>query len=86
MTKIRIDPVTLGLDTLGRVVLSDDILERIEDCPHIVSAGANTGCPPSNTGCTNNPCPGSMNTWCTNLSGCDATMNTFYCRNEVGGG
>ena len=49
MTKIRIDPVTLGLDELGRVVLSDD-------------------------------------TWCTNLSGCDATMNTFYCRNEVGGG
>ena len=88
MSNIRIDVISLGLDDLGRVVLSDDLLDAVDQCDHIVSAGANTECGgySSNASCTNYSCGGSSNGWCTNTLQCDGTANYLYCRNDVSGG
>lgn len=85
MSNTRIDVVNLGLDEFGRVVLSDDLLDSIEGCDQIVSAGANSGCG-TNSSCTNNMCSGSSNGWCTNTLQCDGASNWLSCRNEVSGG
>jgi hypothetical protein len=77
MSKPGIDVATLAIDELGRMVLSDDLLAVIEASPHIVSAGANSGCVP-NSGCTNGSCGGSSNQICTNTV-CNGASNTHYC-------
>jgi hypothetical protein len=80
MSNTPIDLACLGVDELGRVVLSDDLLVRLEECASIVSAGANLSCPnSSNTNCTNGACGGSTNGSCTNQISCGGASNARFC-------
>jgi hypothetical protein len=92
MSGIKIAPQELGLDALGRVVLSDDLLDGIEAGDRIVAGG---GDPPSNyqchdptqpnDHCSNTACDNSANFACMNEWGCGAAANLGLCRepNEV---
>lgn len=76
MPNTRIDIGTLGLDELGRVILSDDLLDMIEGCDDIQSAGANGPCVGTTNGaCTNSMCSNSANGSCTNTVSCSFAHN-----------
>lgn len=78
MSNTPIDVLQLGLDPLGRVVLTDDILDTIDESVHIVSAGANSeSCQgTSNGSCTNSTwCSDTSNGWCTNSLSCSGSGN-----------
>lgn len=80
MARTPIDITALELDESGRVVLSDDLLDKITASELIVSAGANPQwCPgTSNWSCTNSQiCERSSNGWCTNENFCDFAQNRF---------
>lgn len=73
---------TLSLDDLGRVVLSDSMLEQIEGCDQaLLAGGTNTRCGgTANSSCVNSACNGTLNGSCTNQVTCQESANTFYCR------
>ncbi|MEA3060337.1 MAG: hypothetical protein QOJ94_118 [Sphingomonadales bacterium] len=76
------------LDSLGRVQLSDELLEQIEELSCELSAGGeNLNCPTTNGGCTNIICNDSVNFWCTNEVQCYTVWN-FGCNSprDVDGG
>lgn len=76
MSNTRLDIANLGLDALGRIVLSDDQLEGFEDAADIVSAGANTSCVgTTNSSCSNGSCSNSSNVNCTNHVVCAFSTN-----------
>jgi hypothetical protein len=89
MRNSTIDFQDLVLDEFGRVVLSDNLLDRIEESVGILSAGSisNANCPgTSNESCQNLMCNGSSNRACNNLTACLETQNLstcFYEPNEV---
>lgn len=81
MARLTIDLNGLSLDEFGRVVLSDDLLDQIEDCTAILSAGANSQCTGSANGsCTNISCGNSSNGWCTNTIHCSGSSNATSCQ------
>jgi hypothetical protein len=85
MSKSGIDVAKLGIDELGRTILPDDLLDRIEACEHTLSAGANGACwNTSNTGCSNVLCNGSWNTGCSNSMNCYESMNHFCVDGPIG--
>lgn len=63
MPGTKIDVTKLVLDELGRAVLSDDLLDQIENSESTLSAGgSNLHCPGTTNGsCTNGSCAGSSN-------------------------
>ena len=73
----------LELDELGRVVLSDEMLNLAVTCTEITSAGANISCPGSSnpTSCTNSTtCNYSQNGgYCNNGSSCSSATNRVFC-------
>jgi hypothetical protein len=80
MSKPRIDVASLTMDEFGRAVLPDEVLEQIDACEPIVSAGANQSCGGSTNGsCTNGACGGSSNQWCNNTFACYGASNANYC-------
>lgn len=86
MSGIKIAHQDLSLDALGRVVLSDELLDGIDAGDGMVAGG---GDPPSNfqchdpttanDHCSNTSCDGSANFACTNQWGCIA-LNMGVCR------
>jgi hypothetical protein len=81
MPKSEIDISAMTLDELGRVVLSDAMLERVEKHDQLLSAGgSNLQCGGSTNGsCTNSACSGSTNGSCTNQITCGASSNSSSC-------
>ena len=74
MVAMRVDVLNLGLDELGRVCLSDDLLDMVDSCEDFASAGANE-CPGStNSSCSNSNCGYSLNSLCSNTS-CTLSTN-----------
>ena len=73
---------TLSLDLLGRVILSDSLLEQIERCDQaLLAGGSNTRCGGTvNSSCVNGACNGTLNGSCTNQATCQQAANTFYCK------
>ena len=72
----------IELDELGRVVLSDQMLDMTVACTDITSAGANMSCPGSAnpTSCSNSTCGYSQNGgYCNNGSSCGGAWNTGVC-------
>lgn len=82
---IRLDE--LSLDNLGRVILSDAIIEQLEKCENLLfSGGANLNCGGSaNGGCSNARCDGSLNGSCTNSMSCTSAANMLACQNPDDG-
>jgi hypothetical protein len=81
MPRPKIDVASLAIDGLGRVVIPDDLLDKIEACEHILSAGANSLCPGStNGGCSNGGCGNSSNQECNNSIYCQGAQNHQYCQ------
>ena len=76
-----------ALDDLGRVILSDAIIEQIHGYEDLQSAGgANLSCGGSaNGGCTNARCDGSMNGSCTNSMTCESAANMLACQSPDAG-
>lgn len=73
MTDHAINMGELNLDNLGRIILPDEILERINASPFVISAGG------ANDSCSNGECANSTNsTACTNTS-CTGSKNQLYC-------
>ena len=73
---------SFALDEFGRVVLSDDLIDKIECSQDITLAGANSyDCGlSSNTSCTNSgSCGYSSNSWCSNPSSCTGSTNSYWC-------
>lgn len=83
MTPGKFEPGMIELDELGRVVLSDDMLEVATDNVGVSSAGANGYCTGSSnpTSCSNSAsCNYSQNgTYCTNGGSCGNSSNPVYC-------
>jgi hypothetical protein len=80
MAKPGIDVAALAIDELGRTVLPDELLDQIEACESLLSAGANLSCPGgTNGGCSNGSCGNSTNGFCTNSSTCFGAMTVAYC-------
>ena len=78
----RIDLSGIALDDAGRAVLSDDILENVEEhCETASAGGLNGSCPDTSNGdCFNSYCRGSSNsTSCTNQTECAGASNHRYC-------
>ena len=75
----------LALDNFGRVVLTDGLIEKIENYDTDLSAGGtNTSCGgTANGGCSNNRCDGSVNASCTNQITCRSSANGFNCQSPV---
>lgn len=83
-----IDADGLSLDDLGRVILSDSELDRIDRIATIATAGGTNPCPGSTnaSNCSNRGCSGSTNDAGCSNSSCDpGTMNGTRCSNNVGG-
>lgn len=83
--KHNIDLSDLSLDEMGRVILSADLLERIQDCDsQLTAAGSNYNCGgTANGGCTNTRCNDSLNGTCTNLMTCGSSANSFNCKSPL---
>jgi hypothetical protein len=80
VSKPKIDVAALTIDELGRTILPDDMLDRIEAFDPILSAGANGSCGGStNASCSNGACGGSSNQWCSNTFACYGASNHNYC-------
>lgn len=75
----------LSLDSMGRVILSSELIEqlqRYEDS--MLAAGTNYRCGgTANGGCTNTRCEGSVNGSCTNQMHCGSSANAFNCQSPV---
>lgn len=68
----------LVLDEFGRVALSDELLDGIQDWEGLLSAGGlNGACGGSinNNSCSNALCRNSTNSECNNQSDCSGTFN-----------
>lgn len=78
-----IDFSSFGLDALGRVRLSDDLLAVVDEWEGTLSAGGNNEvCPgpgPVNQSCINGQCDDSVNGSCVNLM-CEGALNGSYCK------
>lgn len=78
MSDKKFDLVELGVDEMGRVLLSDEALDLIVQDGDIVSAGANSDIcnGTSNGSCTNSwSCGQTSNGWCSNTSACHGSGN-----------
>lgn len=75
MSAKDLDIGKIALDDAGRVILSDEMLDRFNASPLIVSAGG------SNEGCTNGDCSGSSNSLSCSNTHCDGSQNKLYCNN-----
>jgi hypothetical protein len=73
MSNSKIDIASLGLDDLGRVVLSDDFLDKIGECTVILTAGG------SNDACSNGSCAGTTNNMTCSNGYCQDSTNRPYC-------
>jgi hypothetical protein len=81
MSKVTLAISGIALDDLGRTILSDEILEHIENFVDTSSAGANLSCTGTTNGsCTNGFCGGSANTSCTNQTSCMGATNQLGCK------
>jgi hypothetical protein len=67
------NPNDLKLDRLGRVVLSDDVLDRLRESTIILAAGG------ANDFCTNAECGGTTNNWQCSNGHCDGSTNPRTC-------
>jgi len=80
----KIDLSGLGLDALGRAVLSDDLLAVIDEFEGPISAGGNNlHCPGPgeiNHSCSNDYCDDSVNWGCTNSAACSQALNMSACK------
>jgi hypothetical protein len=74
---------TLQIDNLGRIILTDDIINLIEDHDQLISSGGtNWRCNgTANGSCSNALCSESLNGSCTNQSACGSSANAFSCQN-----
>lgn len=81
MSNPVIELEAFALDELGRVVLSEEMIDRIDCCQTMISAGANISCTGSSNGsCTNSSyCSDSTNSWCTNSFTCTNSINSWSC-------
>ncbi len=80
-----IDLKSFALDELGRVILPDHLIAKIDANPNIASAGGewtNTSCAGSyNPSCSNlSACGGSSNWSCSNSFNCNYSSNASSCR------
>ena len=84
MTIETVDFSELKLDHFGRVILSDQLMKKIEQYDHLTAAaGSNAQCGSSaNSSCTNGLCNESLNGSCTNQT-CQGSANSFYCQGAV---
>jgi hypothetical protein len=71
----------LMLDELGRVILADEDLDRVESFGNLSAGGINTACTGStnNGTCTNSVCSNSSNGACTNQLVCGGSSNVRGC-------
>ena len=70
----------LSLDSMGRVVLPNHLIESVEGHEGFISAGANWKCDgTSNSACTNNTCNGTFNGACSNRMQCGGTTTNVLC-------
>lgn len=73
----------LALDHLGRVILTDDILDQLDTTSEVLSAGANQSCSGSTNGtCSNGACGQSTNGFCSNTFACNEASNTRFCQDS----
>lgn len=85
MPNKKLDVTDLSLDPLGRIVLSDDLLDEIKESDGILDAGANSlNCHGStNLDCTNTgACTSTTNHLCTNANFCLGSSNISSCGYE----
>lgn len=84
MSNTRLDVSLVGLDGLGRIVLSDDLLAALEESQGPISAGeSNHHCPGPgeiNHSCSNTYCDNSSNGMCTNTAVCGEALNLAICK------
>jgi len=80
-----IDLSSVSLDRLGRVVLSEALLDHIERYDAVLSAaGYNTSCGNTvNGGCTNGSCNGTANGSCSNQVSCTSSANLYTCKSNA---
>jgi len=85
MSSTYLDMSDLSLDSLGRVVLSDELLEQIDRTVAIIAGeGSNTSCGGSANGsCTNGSCGSSVNGSCTNAASCNGSANLYTCKGNA---
>jgi len=82
MSSQIIELTTFELDPLGRLIVSDEMLESLDKTFDITTSGANGFCSGSgNTSCSNGTCGGSTNSLsCTNSGFCVNSSNSISCR------
>lgn len=76
---------SLSLDSMGRVILSGELIEQLQNYDDtLFAAGTNYRCGgTANGGCTNTRCEGSVNGSCTNQMHCGSSANAFNCQSPV---
>lgn len=78
----------LSLDAMGRVAISDELLEQIDSLELVISSGgSDEGCPQMNSGsCFNTTeCSGMINSdYCSNYYSCWDATNRHYCNDGPG--